>query len=257
MRVAVLTGVRVGGSGMALEAITRAPGVQKVVVIFSDGSAHRRNLGRLVRKIWKIGPLGALNGIRMRHWFGAVDAKDVLAEAERLGVEVHIVPSVNSPATEALMRSLDLDLSISLGNGFIASRIFTIPRLGMINYHGELLPDYPGALSIIWPIHDRRRETGFTIHRVARKIDGGDIILQRRFPICFGRRLRDTVELTGATIHPHIGEAFSEVLSNWETLSAQAIPQDNQKSFTTPSIRQYFRMAINNRLYYNLARSVE
>jgi methionyl-tRNA formyltransferase len=186
----------------------------------------------------------------MRRWFGAVAAKDVLAEAERLGVEVHIVPSVNSPETEALMRPLDLDLGISLGNGFIASRIFGIPRHGMINYHGELLPDYPGALSIIWPIHDRRRETGFTIHRVARKIDGGDIILQRRFPIVFGGRLRDTVELTGATIHPHIGEAFSEVLGNWDTLSVQAIPQDSQKSFTTPSIRQYVRMVINNRFYY-------
>ena len=66
---------------------------------------------------------------------------------------------VSSDHTEA-------DLGLALGNGFIGPSIFTIPCFGMVNIHSEMLPEFRGAQSFIWPIYEGVGWMGFTIHQI-------------------------------------------------------------------------------------------
>jgi methionyl-tRNA formyltransferase len=257
MRIGILTSIPVGAPGQCLPTLAAVPNVEVCCVILSSESVQDRN-GVLRKKIWKtmqIGPLGAFNGIRIRKWWQHSVPVDVRESAAQLGIPVIDVESINSDDVVAAMTEHRLDLVISLGNGYIRSKVFETPRYGMINYHGELLPEYPGALSIVWPIYFGLRKTGFTIHKINRRIDEGAILLRREFDIDFGSTLRETVERTGKAIHPHIPEALAQVVGSWEELSLRALANEPKRSFTTPTIWEFACMSFNNhRLYRQTAR---
>lgn len=257
MRVAIVTGMPVGAAGAALADIKTAKGVELACVIFADNRGYRRNRKKLLKKVWKIGLLGALNGLRLRNWYEHHGGKDIRTEAAEHGIPLVTVPTVNSPECVQALKDYRIDLAVSLGNGYIASRVFTTPREGFINYHGELLPEYPGALSIIWPIYFGLRKTGFTIHRVDRVIDTGAILLRREFDIRFRPRLEETVRATGAVIHPEMPRALREVLENWSAYRDSARPQKPARHFTTPSFWQFAKMMLNNRRLYRQSRQRE
>lgn len=254
LKVAIVTGAPVGGPGAALPDIAAARGTELACVILSDHSGVRRSRKKLLKKVLKIGPLGALNGIRMRKWYVHHGGRDVREEAAARGIPVITVPSVNSPECIAALKAHGIDLAISLGNGYIASRVFTVPPEGFINYHGELLPEYPGALSIVWPIYFGRTKTGFTVHRIDRGIDTGAILLRREFDIRFRPTLEETVRETGALIHPEMPGAIREVLENWPRYRDAARAQAPERHFTTPSFREFLKMTANNRRLYAQAR---
>jgi methionyl-tRNA formyltransferase len=50
------------------------------------------------------------------------------------------------------------------------------------NFHGGP-PEYPGRDPHHWAIYDGAREFGVTCHRMSAKVDAGDILFVRRFPI--------------------------------------------------------------------------
>ena len=64
----------------------------------------------------------------------------------------------------------------------------------MVNIHTEILPDFKGASSIIWPIYKKIKTTGFTIHQIDKKIDNGKILYQERYAIDFYPTLEETVK---------------------------------------------------------------
>ena len=58
-----------------------------------------------------------------------------------------------------------------------------VPRLGCINLHGGLLPEYRGAHVMQWAIINGENETGATLHYIDEDIDTGPIIADIRFQI--------------------------------------------------------------------------
>ena len=56
-------------------------------------------------------------------------------------------------------------------------------RLGSVNLHGSLLPQYRGAAPINWAVINGEKETGVTTFKLKHEIDTGDILLQESFPI--------------------------------------------------------------------------
>ena len=61
--------------------------------------------------------------------------------------------------------------------------LLDIPQLGFINLHPSLLPDYRGMSPQHWPIINREKKTGISIHYVDETADTGDIILQREISL--------------------------------------------------------------------------
>lgn len=213
------------------------------------GRAWRRKW----RKTWEIGPLGALNGLRMRAWYRDPEARDLSEVAREHGVPVLETPFTGSAETRRLCREADATLGLSLGNDYIPRSVFSIPAEGMINVHGEVLPRFQGAQSVIWALHEGRPEIGFTVHRVNERIDGGDILYQQVLPMELHPTLRETVERNCARLRGLVPEALCHVCGNFGELAARGRSQTGGQRYTTPSFRQFLRMLRNHRRLYREA----
>lgn len=146
---------------------------------------------------------------------------------------------------EKLFRESGAELGISLGNSYITPGIFNIPRLGMINIHHELLPAFQNAQSIILQLYHGSDTTGFTIHAIDRRIDTGNILLQRAIPIKFGPTLPATITQTMAALIEASREGLVHRLRHFPELAAQAKPQGRGTAYTTPSLWQFLRIKRN------------
>lgn len=250
MRVAVMTQRSHGLGALALPRLVEADGVDVVGLVHVAPAVRRRSLRRTLRKVWRIGPFGALNGVRMRRWYGA-DLTDALgldpvdAVARKAGVPVYRVPGPGSAEAAEVLQALGVDVALSLGNGYIPERVYSVPRLGMLNVHHELLPEFRGAQGVIWQLHEGSGTTGFTIHAVDRSIDTGAILHREEVPIVFGEDLGATVTATMAELYRRSADRLPEVVRTLERRLAEAGPQGPGRSFTTPSWSAFRRIRQN------------
>lgn len=247
MRLVVLTCNRRGTASRILPALCGCPDLEVVRVVLSTGvsssAAGRR--WRLLRKVARIGVLGALNGVRMRSWYRDDATEDLESLCGRLDVPFVQTPYINCDDTIRVFREASADLGLSLGNGYIAEKVFSIPKHGMINLHSEVLPTFQGASSVIWPIHENVTETGFTIHQVNRVIDDGDILWVEKWPIVFGQTLEQTVRRNLDIGRERAPQAMVMVCRQYDDLRSRAVKQQGGQSFTTPTFWQFLRMLQN------------
>ncbi len=251
-KIVIITCLRHGMASLCLPALLRNKGVNVIAVVLAQGAgtSRWRLFKRKVSKIVKIGLLGALNGKRVRKWFSGLETKDIQTLCKENDTPFYCVNGLNSPEMESLLRDLNSDLGVSLGNGYIAPRIFQVPKLGMINVHSEILPNYQNAQSILWPIYCNDPYTGFTIHEIERKIDAGRILFQKKYPLRFFKSLENTVRWNVCEVQKDIPAHVAMVCESICEFKERAITQGNGKSYTTASIWQFLRMILNNRRFY-------
>ncbi len=250
IRIIILTSGPHGTASLCLPELAKSEKIDVVSVVLSKGSVSTDRLKMVKRKFnktLKIGILGALNGIRIRPWFRAMETEHLEILCDKWNVPLHYTGALNSDQTVELFKSANADLGISLGNAYISKRIFSVLRLGMINVHGERLPEYQNAQSVLWPIHNMERTTGLTIHQVDEKIDTGPILYQDKYPIEFHPTLKETVIRTTRLTNSKVAKAVRHVCENYAELSQNARPQMNGKSYTTPSFRQFLTTVRNNK----------
>ena len=76
------------------------------------------------------------------------------------------------------------DVMVVVGYGqLIPSSIIDLPRHGIINVHGSLLPKYRGAAPIQWAIANGEQTTGVTTMKIDAGLDTGDMLLKAETPI--------------------------------------------------------------------------
>lgn len=260
MRIVILTSNRKGTASYCLSILAEKTDVDIARVIYCERVTKNRRRFYLqkVRKMFKIGLLGTLNGIRIRKWFAITEVdgrpiEDIEVVCKRYNVPFSISQGINTDMTMELMRGGNADLGLSLGNSFIAPRVFTIPRHGMLNIHGEILPEFQNAQSVIWQLYEGHAETGYTIHQVERKIDGGVIWKQEKFPILFKADLGHTVSATCAEILKRAAAGLAELLNHFEEYGKKVRVQQKGRSYTTPSFRAFLRMQRNYKRLRRLA----
>lgn len=81
------------------------------------------------------------------------------------------------------LKSLQPDLIVIVAFRVLPTVIFDIPKYGIFNLHGSLLPKYRGAAPINWAIINGDKETGVTTFFLKEKVDTGNIILQEKIDI--------------------------------------------------------------------------
>lgn len=251
LKVVIITCSRNGTASRCLPFIAAEPNIRIAGVILARGAgtSRRRCLKRKVLKVLRIGPLGAINGVRMRKWYDN-PAEDISEICKRLSIPFQAIEGLNGAIMEETLKQMNPDLGVSLGNGYIAPRIFEIPRLGMINLHTEILPAYQNARSIIWPIFCGDPYTGYTIHEISRQIDAGKILFQKRFPIRFSSQLEDTVRMTKLFIDSQFPSDVAWAIAHVEELKAKGVEQHGGGHYTTPSFWQFLKMVWMNRKFY-------
>ena len=250
IRIIILASRPHGTASLCLPELAKSDKIDVVSVVLSEGGVSTdclKMVNRKFNKTLKIGVLGALNGIRIRSWFRAMETEHLEILCDKWDVPLHHTGVLNSDQAVELFKSANADLGLSLGNTYISKRIFSVPRLGMINVHGERLPEYQNAQSVIWPIYNMERTTGVAIHQVVEKIDAGPILCQDIYPIEFHPTLQETVIRTTRLTASKVPKAVRHVCENYAELSQKARPQTNGKSYTTPSFRQFLTMVRNNK----------
>jgi len=249
MRIVILTSARRGTAAYCLPVLIQHTKAEFVQVIYNEGviknkSKHYR---QKLKKLFRIGLLGAINGFRMRKWYAirnvdGIDVEDIEAICKKNGIPFATTSGINTSRTREIMQACKPDLGLSLGNSYISSTVFSIPVHGMLNVHGEVLPSFQHAQSVIWQIYEGSTETGYTIHKVDKKIDTGEIFKQEKFPITFRETLGQTVAATCSDILRRSARGLADVIDHFEEYDRTKVPQGHGRSYTTPSFSAFLRI---------------
>ena len=113
----------------------------------------------------------------------ALTPPPVKVEAAALGLPVYQFESLRKEGVD-LVRSLAPDVMVTAAFGQILSQeLLDIPKYGVFNVHGSLLPAHRGASPIQASLLAGDEVTGVTIMRTALAVDSGDVILKKPLPI--------------------------------------------------------------------------
>jgi methionyl-tRNA formyltransferase len=108
----------------------------------------------------------------------------VKTAALRLGLPVWQPAKCRDPEFVDALRQLAPELIVVAAYGqILPPAILDIPRLGCVNVHASILPEYRGAAPIQWALLDGRVRTGITLMKMDPGLDTGDILSQEAIPI--------------------------------------------------------------------------
>ncbi len=157
-----------------------------------------------------------------------------LADASSLDV---IQPkSLKREPIEERIRDLEVDvIAVTAYGKILPDALLESPRIGCINVHASLLPEYRGAAPIQRAIMDGQLETGVTIMKIASELDSGPIITAERLEIHAdddAQSLSDMLSVVGADL-------LMRVLDDVEDAGViEAVEQDHDAATFAPMIRK-------------------
>lgn len=110
-----------------------------------------------------------------KHWWPGVED---LCRAK--GLPLH---RYREPFDDAA-RYADIDWYLLLSwKHVLPAELVARPKLGVINLHYSLLPEYRGVYPVNWALMEGKAETGVSFHLVDEHLDGGPLVAQRAVPI--------------------------------------------------------------------------
>lgn len=142
---------------------------------------------------------------------------------------MRLIDSINTPEVLAEMEQFDPDVIVSIRFGHIFKEAtLKIPRLGVLNLHSGLLPQYRGILATFWSLLHQRSEYGFTLHTITDgTIDTGAIVERRAFPVKAGQSL---FEHTVALYEPAAASILKALSLYRSGQSLPTLPQGEAES---------------------------
>lgn len=190
--------------------------------------------------VFGYGPL-ALASLRTLDRLGVTSAA-VVVPGNRVGADVDLVrahvqsrgwPLLVQPPRTALapfldtIRSIQPDLLLVWSYSMLLPpELIALARLGAVNVHGGLLPEYRGGHVMNWAIANGERETGVTLAWLDEGIDTGPVIAERRFAIAPAD--------DAASVRDKLMEAGQALIEQWwpaiEAGTAPRVPQDESRA---------------------------
>lgn len=134
-----------------------------------------------------------------------------------------------------LLREAGADAFVVVAYGQILSQeILDLPRLGCINGHGSLLPQYRGAAPLQWCLYNGETKTGMTTMLMDIGMDTGAMLLKSSVAIA----LLDNALQLAITLSENCADLLLETLFKLKTGEIQPIPQDNNLATYAPLIQK-------------------
>lgn len=101
-----------------------------------------------------------------------------ILDAVPAGMDLLLPGSIDGLALA--LESYHLDLVIVFGFAWkIPQAVLAIPRLGVMNVHVSMLPEYRGPAPLLWAIRNGDTTGGVTVHWMDEDFDTGDILAQQ------------------------------------------------------------------------------
>ncbi len=153
--IAVFLSERVGGSPSA------RPAAMLGQLGFVEQDLWNRLVFPLVDAAPRAGGFLSFEGLQRRH-----------------GIPVRGLASARTPEGLAALAAAKADLYVSIRFGrILGEEAIRLPRLGVLNLHSGILPDYRGVLATFRALMNGDRRIGCTLHRIDRpSIDTGPIV---------------------------------------------------------------------------------
>ncbi|VVB88545.1 Methionyl-tRNA formyltransferase [uncultured archaeon] len=137
-----------------------------------------------------------------------------VAELIKLNIKdaVIIFGTVNDPfPSQLLTKKFDYVISY-ISPWVIPEQVLENTRIAAINFHTGP-PEYPGIGCTNFAIYNGEKEYGITVHYMKAKVDSGDIIAVKRFPIFENDTVYSLTQRCYAYIYTSFVELFPIVLS--------------------------------------------
>ena len=111
---------------------------------------------------------------------------------------------LKSPEFIRELKAAEADLYIIVAFRILPEEVLNVPSRGIINLHPSMLPKYRGAAPINWAIINGETETGLTTFLIEKKVDAGQILLQK--PVKIGP------EETAGELSERLAESGAELI---------------------------------------------
>ncbi len=128
------------------------------------------------------------------------------------------------------LKTLNADIQVVVAFRMLPEAVWNMPRLGTINLHGSLLPQYRGAAPINWAIINGENETGVTTFLLQHEIDTGQII--------FNHKIAISETDTAGSIHDKLMEVGANlVLKTIQAIEKNEYPQIDQEQLMVGDLK--------------------
>ena len=135
------------------------------------------------------------------------------------------------------LRELKADLQIVVAFRMLPEVVWNMPRLGTVNLHGSLLPQYRGAAPINWAVINGEKETGVSTFLLQQEIDTGKIIFREKTPIGENEtagEIHDRLMIIGANLILKTVKAIEE--NNYPQIDQAELIAKGEKEKHAPKI---------------------
>jgi methionyl-tRNA formyltransferase len=142
------------------------------------------SIGRTLRRMLRF--YGYRGTIRqgLRFISARVRGDSINALAASAGVPVVSTRSVNDPKFIQQLRAKAPDVVVSVAAPEIfRPELLNVPPLGCINVHSGRLPNYRGMMPTFWQMLHGEQAITISVHKMAHKLDAGDILATQSFPL--------------------------------------------------------------------------
>src|SRR4030042_390070 len=149
------------------------------------------------------------------------------------GIEVLQPEKASEEFFCAQIRAKEPDLIVVVAFGqILRKKLLDIPRWGVMNIHGSLLPRLRGAAPIQWTILNDESKTGLTVMQMDEGMDTGPILFQEEVPV-----LKDE---TAGQLHDRLavmaGDLLVKSLDRRSGNIGKGTPQDHTRATYAPKI---------------------
>ena len=139
------------------------------------------------------------------------------------------------PETISQLKNSSADVFVVVAYGqILSSEILSIPKLGCINVHGSILPQYRGAAPIQWSLFHGESQTGVTTMLMDEGMDTGLILLKSYTPI----GLLDNAHQIATTLASLGADLLIETLNKLAGKEISPIPQNPEQATYAPLLQK-------------------
>ena len=128
------------------------------------------------------------------------------------------------------LKNLNADLFVVVAFRMLPEVVWNMPRLGTLNLHGSLLPQYRGAAPIQWAVMNGETETGCTTFRLKHEIDTGEVLGQHKMSIAPN-------ETAGELYERMMHEGADLLVSTLDLLEEQKVEPIAQEKLITSELK--------------------
>ncbi len=135
----------------------------------------------------------------------------------------------NEPDCINTIKELNADIGVVCSYNYKLSKDFlSTTRLGYINCHPSILPDYRGAMPYFHIIKNAEKISGITLHFMDEDFDTGDIVYQEKFELLPWETMGTLFNRTNYMI----SDALIKILSDYENgIDFKRIPQPKDSRY--------------------------